>query len=157
MFNILLEKITPDLYVEIEPLLYASWDSTKSSMGNGRLKLDMESRYQEQALDNYIVSVAWDEFGNPIAVCSFWIRQDKLTNKFYAQNDLIYVKPEFRVEGNARKIWDFCIAELKSKGIFEVRMSVPISSPQSFFKALGMVPRAITYSRIYDEESDNPC
>lgn len=135
---------------ESRPLQEAHWLETEG-WRHAEFKPDLNRRMAQEVAGNYFYTTA-RAAGRLVGHCAWFRRWDMYESKHYADEDFVFVLPEFRNEVQ-QKLWEVTEHGLVKLGVTDFRMSIP-NTPQHIrlWRRWGYATTTVNVCKRLDEQ-----
>ncbi|HEU4854389.1 MAG TPA: GNAT family N-acetyltransferase [Nitrosospira sp.] len=135
-FTLAVERIE-DITEEIKPLHQSHWDETEAHRHGLPFNPDYETFIRYEQAGRYILFTLRKE-GELLGNCAMYLDQSTHTRTLIATEDTLYLLPQARKNGTAKRFVAYIERGLKSIGTAEINITVKtVNRAGLFFQRLG--------------------
>jgi len=144
------EKLTPELQQELQPLLYDHWQEIARHKDAIKLEPIWELYYELQDRNCLVVVTFRDEDKLVGYIVTFVSRHPHYRSLVIGQNDIIYIDPAYRKGTHAYRLIKFSNEVLKEAGVMKITMHLKIKHDfGSLLQRIGFKPIECIYELDY--------
>lgn len=148
MIHLAIERYA-DCHADLEPMLGDTYAETLAPRTGLRLYFNKGERMALDGNGKFVVAVARDN-GVAVGFCTFAIRRSWYDGRWYASEDAVFLKPEYRKGNTFRQLWAMAENECLERGVNEIQFIAPqsLAGKLKLWFRMGYRPSGVILTRV---------